>query len=111
MLERFQFQFFWIEDINYVDFSYIKACKNGFSYRGPNQSPGTLIFTNLNMHYIKKLSGKSEFSLSSGSQEDFYLTLPYFGLFVIISPVKRTWSFFSEILNSFHRRVISIQFY
>jgi hypothetical protein len=36
----------------------INICKYGFPYCGPSRSPGTMLGTILNLHYIKKLSCK-----------------------------------------------------
>ena len=81
-------------------FSYINTCKNGFPYCGPTQSLEAMILTNLNLHYVKKLPGKIELFWLSGSwEEDFQMTPPYFCIFVIISPLKRTWPFIWTNLN------------
>ena len=52
-------------------FSYINTCKNGFPYCGPARPPGAMIWTNLNLHYVRKLPCKFELSWFSGSWEDF----------------------------------------
>jgi hypothetical protein len=55
------------------------------------------------VHYDRKLSCKSKFFWSSGFWEDFQMTLPYFCIFVIISPLNRTWPLFEHAnLNSLH---------
>jgi hypothetical protein len=41
-----------------------------FPVVGPTHPQGSMIFTNLNLHYIRKLSGKSEAFWSSGSKEE-----------------------------------------
>ena len=72
----------------------IKICKYGFPYCGPSRPPGTKMFTILNLHYIKQLSCKYDlFWLSGSGGEDFSMTPPHFCIFVIISPLKRAWSF------------------
>jgi hypothetical protein len=38
----------------------INTCKYAFPYCGPSRPPGTMIWTNLNLHYIRKLSCKYE---------------------------------------------------
>jgi hypothetical protein len=59
---------------------------------------GTIICTCLNLHYLRKLSYKYEFFWLSGSQgKTFSMTLPNFCIFVITSPLKRTWPFISTI--------------
>jgi hypothetical protein len=50
----------------------INTCKYGFPYCGPSKAPGTMICTNLNLHYIRKLSCKYElFCLNGSGEEDF----------------------------------------
>jgi hypothetical protein len=62
----------------FKDFSYINTCKNGFPNCGPvrppgARPPGAMIWTNLNLHYVRKLPYKFELSwLSDSWEEDFY---------------------------------------
>jgi hypothetical protein len=49
----------------------INICKNGFPYCGPSRHPGTMMWTILNLHNIRKLSCKYELFWLSGSEEDF----------------------------------------
>jgi hypothetical protein len=49
----------------------LNSCKYGFPYRGPSRPPGTMIWTNWNLHYIRMLSCKYELFWLSGSWEDF----------------------------------------
>jgi hypothetical protein len=49
-----------------------------------------IIFTNLNLHYVKKLSCQFEIFQLSGCEEYFYMTQRYFCIVVIISPWRRT---------------------
>jgi hypothetical protein len=50
----------------------INTCKYGFPYCGPSRPPGTMMWTILNMHYIRKLSYKYDLFWLSGSwKEDF----------------------------------------
>ena len=65
----------------------------GFPYCGPSRPPGTMMLTILNLHYIRKLSCKYDLFWLSGSGEDFSMKPPHFCIFVIISPLKRTWPF------------------
>jgi hypothetical protein len=70
----------------------INICKYGFPYYGPSPPLGTMMGTILNLHYIRKLLWKYElFWLSGSGEEDFSLTQTNFCIFVIISPLKRTW--------------------
>jgi hypothetical protein len=72
----------------------IYLCKNCFPSCGPSQSLGTIIWTILNLHDVRKLSCKYELFWLSGSREEkFSMTSPHICIFVIISPWKRTWSF------------------
>jgi hypothetical protein len=48
----------------------INICKYGFPYRGPTQSPGTMMWTVLNLHYIRKLSYRYDLFWLSGSGEE-----------------------------------------
>ena len=92
-------------------FSYINTCKNCFPYCGPTRPPGTMIWTNLNLLYVSKLPCKFELSWPCGSwEEDFQMNLTYFCIFVIISPLKRTWPFIWTILNFHHLRMICTKF-
>jgi hypothetical protein len=67
-----------------------------FSLLWPLPTPGTMICTNLNLHYIRKLSWKYELLWLSASWE---ITQPHFCSFVIISPLKWTRPFICTILN------------
>ena len=50
----------------------INICKYGFPYCGPSQPPGTMMWTILNLHYIRQLSCKYDlFWLSGSREEDF----------------------------------------
>jgi hypothetical protein len=50
----------------------INICKYGFPYCGPSRPQGTMMWTILNLHYIRKLSCKYElFWLSGSGEEDF----------------------------------------
>ena len=71
----------------------INICKYGFPYCGPSRPPGIMMWTILNLHYIRKLSCKYDLFWLSGSGEDFSMTPPHFCTFVIISPLKMTWPF------------------
>jgi hypothetical protein len=52
-------------------------CKYGFPYCGPSLPTGTMMWTILNLHYIRKLSCKNNlFWLSGSVEEDFYMTPP-----------------------------------
>jgi hypothetical protein len=64
----------------------------GFPYCGPFRPPGTMVCTNWNLHYIRKLSCKYElFWLSGSGEEDFQMTPPHFCNFVIISRLKHRY--------------------
>jgi hypothetical protein len=53
-------------------FSNINTCKNDFPYCGPTRPPGAMIFTNLYLHYVRKLPYKFQLSWTCGSgEEDF----------------------------------------
>jgi hypothetical protein len=61
------------------DFFYINICKYSFPHCGPSRSPGIMIWTNLNLQYIRKLSCKYElFCLSGSFKEDFQITPHHF---------------------------------
>jgi hypothetical protein len=50
----------------------ISICKYGFPYCGPSRPPGTMMWTILNLHYIRKLSYKYDlFWLTGSGEEDF----------------------------------------
>jgi hypothetical protein len=52
-----------------IFFFNINTFKYSFPYCGPIWSPGTMVWTNLNLHYIRKLSCKYELLWLSGSEE------------------------------------------
>jgi hypothetical protein len=53
-------------------FPYINMCKYSFPYCGPSRPPGTMMWTILNLHYIRKLLCKYDrFWLSGSGEEDF----------------------------------------
>jgi hypothetical protein len=57
----------------------INICKYGFPYCGPSWHLETMMWTILDLHYIRKLSCKYElFSLSGSGAEDFEMTPPHF---------------------------------
>jgi hypothetical protein len=47
----------------------INICKYGLSYCGPSRPPGTMMWTILNLHYIRKLWCKYDLFWLSGSGE------------------------------------------
>ena len=69
----------------------INICKYSFPYCGPSRPPGTMMLRILNLHYIRQLSCKYDLFWLSGSGEDFSMSPPHFCIFVIISPLKKTW--------------------
>jgi hypothetical protein len=65
--------------------------KNCFPSCGPSRPMGIIICTSLNLHYVRKLSCKSELFWLSGSREEkFSMTSPHICSFVIISTWKKT---------------------
>jgi hypothetical protein len=57
---------------NKIFFFNINRSEYGFPYCDPSQPPGTIIWRNLNLHYIRKLSCKYDlFWLSGSGEEDF----------------------------------------
>jgi hypothetical protein len=94
-----------------VFFPNINISKYGFPYCGPSWSPGTMMWTILNLHYIRKLSWKYDlFWLSGSGEKNFQMTPTHFCIFVIISPLKRTWPFSWTIYNSLYQKMICIKF-
>jgi hypothetical protein len=74
------------------------------------QPPGTIICTKMNLHYVRKLSCKSELFWLSGSRgENFSMTSPHFCIFVIISHLTKTWPFIWTIYNCLHLGMICTQ--
>lgn len=65
-------------------------------YLGPTLPLGTMHLTNLNMRSVKKRSSKYEQFWPGGSWEDFWMTIPYFYIFVIISPFKNAVPLFEQ---------------
>jgi hypothetical protein len=50
----------------------INICKYSFPYCGPSRPPGTMMWTTLNLHYIRKLSCKYELFWLIGSGEEAF---------------------------------------
>jgi hypothetical protein len=48
----------------------INICKYSFLYCGSSRSPGTMMWTILNLHYIRKLSCKYDLFWLTGSGEE-----------------------------------------
>jgi hypothetical protein len=69
-----------------------------------------MIFTNLNLYYIRMLSCKFQLFYPSSSWEDFWMNQPNFYIFVIISPLKRTWPFIWIKSNFLYPRIIPTVF-
>jgi hypothetical protein len=73
---------------------------------------GIIICTSLNLYYLRKLSCKYELFWLSGLKEKLSLmTLSNFCIFVISSPLKRTWPFIKVWLKLacwFWRRFFSL---
>jgi hypothetical protein len=66
-----------------------------------------MIWTNLNLHFIRKLSWKYElFWLRDPWGKDFHMIPTLICISVIISPWNRTRPFFSTFWKSFHPRII-----
>jgi hypothetical protein len=68
--------------------------------------PANMMWTILNLHYIRKFSCKFGLFRLSGSREKKQNYLTPFLLFVINSTLKRTWPFIWKILNSLYPRLI-----
>jgi hypothetical protein len=88
----------------------VNSCKDGFLHCGSIQPPGTMIFTNLNLQYFRKLFVKSELFWLCGLWEDFQMNPPYFCIFVIISPLNKTWPLIYLNLDSLYLKVICFKF-
>ena len=65
----------------------INICKYGFPYCGPYRPPGTMMWTILNLHYIRKLSCKT-YSGSLVLEKIFKWPHPIFA-FLWLSPLWR----------------------
>ena len=99
----------FLEKKIFKDCSYIILCKTLIPYCVPIVPSGVMIWTNLNLHYIRKLPHNSQLSWPSGSWEkDFQMTPPYFCMFVIISPLKWAQSFIWTNLNPQCLRNLSV---
>jgi hypothetical protein len=73
---------------------HVYTCKNSFPSCPPTWPSRTIICMSLNLHYVRKLSCKYELFLLSGSQrKEFSMTSLNLCIFMIISPLKRTWRF------------------
>jgi hypothetical protein len=76
----------------YFQYEHIKIW---FPYCGPIQPPRIMIWRNLNLHNVWKLSCKSELFWPNGSWEKDISKWPHLPFaFVIIPPLKTIWQFF-----------------
>jgi hypothetical protein len=71
------------------DFSHWNKCKYVLPYCGPSRAPGTIIWINMNLNYIRKFLCKYELFQLSGSRKDFKMIPPYFWISKMISPWKK----------------------
>jgi hypothetical protein len=56
----------------FKEFSYIFLCKTWVGHFGPTLAPGVMIWTNLNLHYLRMIPHECHLSWPSGSgEEDF----------------------------------------
>jgi hypothetical protein len=84
-----KFDWNWPAGSGEKDFFFnINTCKYGSPYCGPSQPPGSMIWTNLNLHFIRKLSCKYELFWLSGSWEDLEMTPPHYCI-LWLSPLWR----------------------
>jgi hypothetical protein len=89
----------------------IYSCKHCFPSCGPSWPLGTLICKSLNLRYVRYLSCTSELFWLIGSwEEKFSMISHHICIFVIFSPLKKTWPFICIILNSLHPRMICTKF-
>jgi hypothetical protein len=72
-----------------------------FPIVAPIDPTRTMIWTNLNLHYIRKLSCRYDLFWLSGSWEDSSMTPLHFCIFVIISSLKRICPLFQQFWISF----------
>ena len=90
---------------------YIFLCKTSTPQCGLTLPPGVMIFTTLNLHYLRMLPHKFQLSWLSGSwEEDFWKFLEIFHYFLIISPFKRVWPLIFTTLNPLCLRMICAKF-
>ena len=90
----------WFVEEIFKDFPHRSRCRNVFRYCNPH---GTINEIKLILHYIRKHSCKSELWWYCGLwEESIEFTLPYFCTFVIIPPLKKTWTIIWINLNSHH---------
>jgi hypothetical protein len=66
----------------------INTCKYSFPYCDSSWPSGTMVWTNVNLHYIRQLSCKSELFWFSGSGKDFEWPHSIFA-FLWLSPLWR----------------------
>jgi hypothetical protein len=84
----------------------INTCKYSFPYCGPIWPTGIMIWTNLNLHYVRKLLCTSKlFWHSRHWEKRTFFNEPTLFFFLIISSLKRTWPFIWTILNFLHPRM------
>jgi hypothetical protein len=76
----------------------INICKYGFPYCGPSRSPRTMMWTILNLHFIRKPSCRYNLLLAQWFWRRRFLNDPH-PIFVLISPLKRAWPFVWRILE------------
>jgi hypothetical protein len=84
-----KFQLFWLKRFQNILSNIDNSKTNGFPLCCPTWPPGSINWINLNLHYVRKLSCKSQLFLLSSSWKDFTLFL----YFCDYPPLKKTWSF------------------
>jgi hypothetical protein len=88
----------------------INTCKYGFPYCVPTRPPGTMMWTILNQHYIRKLLSKWPILAQWFWRKIIIWPPPQFCIFVIISALKKTWPFIWTIYNFLYPRMICTKF-
>jgi hypothetical protein len=72
-----------------IFFFKINTCKYGVLYCGPIRPPRTMMWTILNLHYIRKLSYKYELFYLSSLWEDFKITPLQICIFFYYLPFEK----------------------
>ena len=95
----------------FKEYPYIFQCKILIGHCGPTLPPDVMIWTNLNLHYLRMLPHEFHLSWPSDSGEEDFLKMPLiFNKFMIISPWKRAWPFIWTNLNPLYSRMLCAKF-
>jgi hypothetical protein len=105
-----KFDWFWPAGSGEEDSYKFSVYFYSFTIISPWKRAIPFLWKKINSHHPRIICAKSGSNLPNGfGGEDFQMTPYHFYIFVIISPLKRTWPFIWTNLDSIHPRIICIK--